>query len=194
MKSIVVFCGSSYGYNETYADVAYQLGAVLAEKNIEVIYGGSKLGLMGAVAEGCLQHNGKITGIIPSFLRTKEIAHDNLTELITVETMHERKLKMHEKSEGIIALPGGWGTMEELFEMMTWSQLGLHQKPIGILNINGFYEAFMVMLNNMVLEGFLKEDFMKSIIVSSDIFELLSAMWSYQPITEIPKWISEQKT
>lgn len=193
MKSIVVFCGSSYGYNQVYADVAYQLGNVLAEKNIELIYGGSKLGLMGAVAEGCLQHNGKVTGIIPGFLRTKEIAHDHLSDLIIVDTMHERKLKMHEKSDGVIALPGGWGTLEELFEMMTWAQLGLHQKPIGILNINGFYDAFIGMLDNMLSEGFVKEEFMKMILVSSDIAELLEAMQQYNPETDIPKWISKHK-
>ena len=194
MKSIVVFCGSSYGYNEVYADVAYQLGTVMAEKQIEVVYGGSKLGLMGALAEGALQNGGRVVGIIPHFLRTKEIAHENLTEMLLVDTMHERKLKMHEMSEGIIAMPGGWGTMEELFEMMTWAQLGLHQKPIGILNINGFYEPFMALLNNMVTEGFVKEDFMKMIIVSQDIFELLELMWNYEPTRDVPKWISKQKT
>lgn len=194
MKSIVVFCGSSYGYDEIYAEAAYRAGVVLAEKNIEVVYGGSKLGLMGAVAEGALQNNGKVVGIIPHFLQTKEIVHDNLTELVLVDTMHERKLKMHERSKGIIALPGGWGTMEELFEMMTWAQLGLHQKPIGILNINGFYDPFLVFLNNMVTEGFLKEEFMKMIIVSEDIFELLENMWHYRPATDIPKWMSKQKT
>lgn len=194
MKSIVVFCGSSYGYNEVYADVAYQLGTVMAEKQIEVVYGGSKLGLMGALAEGALQNGGRVVGIIPHFLRTKEIAHENLTEMLLVDTMHERKLKMHEMSEGIIAMPGGWGTMEELFEMMTWAQLGLHQKPIGILNINGFYEPFMALLNNMVTEGFVKEDFMKMIIVSQDIFELLELMWNYEPTMDVPKWISKQKT
>ena len=194
MKSIVVFCGSSYGYNEVYVDVAYQLGTVMAEKQIEVVYGGSKLGLMGALAEGALQNGGRVVGIIPHFLRTKEIAHENLTEMLLVDTMHERKLKMHEMSEGIIAMPGGWGTMEELFEMMTWAQLGLHQKPIGILNINGFYEPFMALLNNMVTEGFVKEDFMKMIIVSQDIFELLELMWNYEPTMDVPKWISKQKT
>lgn len=194
MKSIVVFCGSSYGYDESYADTAYQVGVVLAEKNIELIYGGSKLGLMGAVAEGALQNGGTVVGVIPNFLQTKEIAHESLSELVLVDTMHERKLRMHERSEGIIALPGGWGTMEELFEMMTWAQLGLHEKPIGILNINGFYEPFLVFLNNMVREGFLKEEFMKMIIVSEDIFELLGNMWDYRPAMDIPKWISKQKT
>lgn len=194
MKSIVVFCGSSYGYLETYTDTAYQLGTILAEKNIDLIYGGSKLGLMGAVSDGALQNGGKVIGIIPHFLRTKEIAHEQLSELLLVDTMHERKLKMHEMSDGIIAMPGGWGTMEELFEMMTWAQLGLHQKPIGILNINGFYEPFMALLNNMVTEGFLKEDFMKMILVGNDIFELLENMWNYQPTVEVPKWMSKQNT
>ena len=126
MKSIVVFCGSGDGYNETYRETAYLLGKTLAAQDIRIIYGGAKVGLMGALADGALQHGGKITGVIPYFLKTKEVVHDGLTELITVDTMHERKLKMSELGDGIITMPGGWGTMEELFEMLTWGQLGLH--------------------------------------------------------------------
>lgn len=193
MKSIVVFCGSSEGFNEIYRETGYELGAILAEKNIQLIYGGAKVGLMGAVAEGALQHEGKVIGVIPHFLRTKEVAHEGLTEMVLTDTMHERKMKMHELSDGIIALPGGWGTIEELFEMMTWAQLGLHPKPIGILNVNGFYEPLLALLNNMIEEGFLKEVYRKMVMVSEDIIELLEMMENYI-VPDIPKWITPQST
>ena len=134
MKSVTVFCGSSMGTDPIYKSQAFLLGKTLAQQNIKLIYGGAKVGLMGAVADGALSENGKVIGVLPHFLGTKEIAHESLTELIRVESMHERKTKMSELSEGVIALPGGFGTLEELFEMLTWGQLGLHQKPIGILN------------------------------------------------------------
>ncbi|HRO41903.1 MAG TPA: TIGR00730 family Rossman fold protein [Flavipsychrobacter sp.] len=193
MKSIVVFCGSSEGYNETYKETGYQLGAILAERGYDLVYGGAKIGVMGAVAEGALQNGGKVTGVIPHFLRTKEVAHEDLSEMILTETMHERKLKMHELSDGIIAMPGGWGTLEELFEMMTWAQLGLHQKPIGLLNTNGFYEPLLALFHNMIEEGFLKEVFREMIVVSEDVFELLEKMENYVA-PNVPKWITKQTT
>jgi uncharacterized protein (TIGR00730 family) len=193
MKSIVVFCGSNEGYNEVYKERAYELGAVLGERNIRLVYGGAKVGLMGALAEGSLQNNGRVIGVIPEFLSTKEVAHDGITEMIMVRTMHERKLKMHELSDGIIAMPGGWGTMEELFEMMTWAQLGLHPKPIGILNVNSFYSPLLALLNTMTEEGFLKEVYKDMIIVSEDVFELLDLMNNYE-VPDIPKWITKQTT
>ena len=193
MKSIVVFCGSSEGYNEVYKERAYELGAVLAERKVKLIYGGAKVGLMGALADGCLQNNGSIIGVIPEFLRTKEVAHDGITEMIMVNTMHERKLKMHELSDGIIAMPGGWGTMEELFEMMTWAQLGLHPKPIGLLNVNCFLSPLLALLNTMTEEGFLQEVYKDMIIVSEDVFELLERMENYE-VPAIPKWITRQTT
>jgi uncharacterized protein (TIGR00730 family) len=179
MKSIVVFCGSSEGYNECYREAAYELGQTLAGRNIAVIYGGAKVGLMGALADGVLHNGGKIVGVIPTFLQTKEVAHDGLTELITVHTMHDRKLKMHELSDGIIAMPGGWGTMEELFEMMTWSQLGLHRKPIGLLNVNGYYDALVALCSNMVQEGFLNENVKATLLSNESINDLLEQMESY---------------
>lgn len=193
MKSIVVFCGSSEGYNEVYREAGYELGVTLAERNIRIIYGGAKVGIMGAVAEGALQHKGEVTGVIPYFLRTKEVAHEGLTEMIMVETMHERKMKMHELSDGIIALPGGWGTMEELFEMLTWAQLGLHPKPIGILNINGFYEPLLAQINLMSEEGFLKDVYKDMILVSTDITDLLEQMDNYI-VPDIPKWLTRRTT
>lgn len=193
MKSIAIFCGSSEGFNDIYKDTAYELGAILAERNIRLVYGGAKVGVMGAVAEGALQNNGRVIGVIPRFLRTKEVAHEGLTEMILTETMHERKLKMHELSDGIIAMPGGWGTMEELFEMMTWAQLGLHPKPIGILNTNGFYEPLLALFNNMIEEGFLKEIYRDMVLVSGDIFDLLEKMNNYV-VPDVPKWITKERT
>lgn len=193
MKSIVVFCGSSEGYHEVYRETGYQLGAILAERGYDVVYGAAQVGIMGAVAEGALQNGGKVIGVIPHFLRTKEVAHEGLTEMILTDTMHERKLKMHELSDGVIAMPGGWGTMEELFEMMTWAQLGLHQKPIGILNTQGFYEPLLALLHTMTEEGFLKEEYREMVVVSEDIFELLEKMENYVA-PDLPKWITPKTT
>jgi uncharacterized protein (TIGR00730 family) len=180
MKSIAVFCGSREGYNEVYREAAYAVGAVLADAGIEVVYGGGKIGLMGALAEGVLQNNGRITGVIPSFLQTKEVAHDGLSDLVVTETMHERKIKMYELCDAVIVLPGGWGTMDELFEMLTWGQLGLHQKPIGLFNVNGYYESLKVLVNSMVQEGFLEEQLGPMLLSGDTIDELLELMRNYK--------------
>ncbi len=193
MKSIVVFCGSAEGYNELYREAAYELGAALADKNITLIYGGSKLGLMGAVADGALNNGGSVTGIIPQFLKTKEVVHEGLTEMITVQNMHERKLKMHERSDGIIALPGGWGTLEELFEMMTWAQLGLHRKPVGILNVNNYYDPLLAMLSAIENEGFVAEKCNEMMLRSYDVSELLQMMGAYIP-QAIKRGITKEQT
>jgi uncharacterized protein (TIGR00730 family) len=193
MNSIAVFCGSSEGYNESYRETAYELGKTLAARNIHIIYGGAKVGLMGAVAEGALQNGGKIIGVIPTFLKTKEVVHEGLTELITVGTMHERKIKMHELSSGVITLPGAWGTMDELIEMLTWGQLGLHRKPIGLLNINGYYDALKALFDNMVMEGFLNEYVNATLLTSGSIADLLEQMDAYVA-PEAPKWITKQTT
>src|SRR5579871_5059480 len=139
MKRIVVFCGSSSGTDGVYAEQAYMTGATLAKLGIGLVYGGARVGLMGAVADGALAHGGEVIGVLPRFLSGKEIGHEGLTDLVLVDTMHERKMKMHDLSDGVITLPGGFGTMEEMFEMLTWGQLGIHRKPIGLLNIAGFY-------------------------------------------------------
>jgi hypothetical protein len=180
MKSIAVFCGSREGYNEVYREAAYAVGAILADAGIEVVYGGGKIGLMGALAEGVLQNNGRITGVIPSFLQTKEVAHDGLSDLVVTETMHERKIKMYELCDAVIVLPGGWGTMDELFEMLTWGQLGLHQKPIGLFNVNGYYESLKVLVNSMVQEGFLEEQLGSMLLSGDTIDELLELMRNYE--------------
>ena len=192
MKSITVFCGSSFGTEEIYKEQALLLGQTLAKQNIKLIYGGANVGLMGAVADGVLNAGGEAIGVLPNFLRSKEIAHLGLTELIFVESMHERKTKMNDLCEGVIALPGGFGTLEELFEMLTWAQLGLHKKPIAILNINGFYDSLIELTKTMVEKGLLKDVNQKMLLVSDNIDDLLDQMKNYTAPT-VGKWIEKKE-
>jgi uncharacterized protein (TIGR00730 family) len=191
MKRITVFCGSSLGTEEIFEAKAKLLGQKLAKEQIDLVYGGAKIGLMGVVADGAIMEGGNVIGVLPNFLESKEIAHKGLTQLILVDTMHERKTKMNDLCDGVIALPGGFGTLEELFEMLTWAQLGLHQKPIGILNINGYYDDLINLLNNMVDKGFLRKINEEMLLVSGSIDGLLTKMKNYDaPI--VPKWISKE--
>jgi len=192
MKRITVFCGSSFGTDEIYKEQATLLGQTLAKQNIELVYGGANVGLMGAVADGSLNEGGKVIGVLPDFLRSKEIAHTGLTELILVESMHERKTKMNDLCDGVIALPGGFGTLDELFEMITWAQLGLHKKPIAILNINGFYDSLLELMQTMTDKGLLKEVNQKMLLVSDNIEDLLDKMKNYIPPT-VGKWIDKKQ-
>lgn len=192
MKRITVFCGSSFGTERIYETQAALLGKTMAEHGIELVYGGANVGLMGAVADGALAAGGKVTGVLPDFLRSKEIAHRGLTELILVNSMHERKTKMDELCDGVIAMPGGFGTLEEFFEMLTWAQLGLHKKPVALLNIDGFYNELMAMLQTMVHKGFLKEANHNMLLVSADIEELLDKMANYKPPL-VGKWIDKKQ-
>ncbi len=191
VRSIAVYCGSSFGAEELYKHHAFALGKTLAERGITVVYGGANVGLMGEVAEGALQEGGKVIGVLPRFLQRKELAHEGLSELHLVETMHERKLKMNDLCDGVIALPGGFGTMEELFEMLTWGQLGLHAKPVALLNTGGFYDGLLAFLDTMSNHGFLKRDNREMLLVGASAEEVLEKMNSYSP-PEVPKWISRQ--
>ena len=182
INSLVVFCASAIGNNEIYAKSANELGKSLAQRDIELIYGGGKVGLMGAVADGALELGGKVTGIMPDFMTPHEIAHQGLSELIVVKSMHERKLLMHEKSDAVITLPGGFGTFEELFEILTWIQLGLYQKPVGILNVNGYYSLLEKQLDRMVIEGLLKQEHRNGLLFSTELDELFNLMHQYKPI------------
>jgi uncharacterized protein (TIGR00730 family) len=193
MNRITVFCGSSFGSEKTYELQAYLVGATLAKRKIGLVYGGARVGLMGAVADGAVENGGEAIGVLPEFMKGKEIQHEKLTELIMVSTMHERKMKMNELSDGVIALPGGFGTLEEFFEMLTWGQLGLHQKPIALLNINGFYNELLSFLQTMVDKGFLKEVNQKMLIAGNSIDEVLEKMHSYQAPT-VSKWITKETT
>ncbi|UPZ15381.1 TIGR00730 family Rossman fold protein [Flavobacterium humidisoli] len=193
MKRITVFCASSFGTEKIYEEQAILVGKTLAEQNIEVVYGGANVGLMGAVADGALNAGGKVIGVLPNFLRSKEIAHLGLTELILVESMHERKTKMNDLCDGVIALPGGFGTLEELFEMLTWAQLGLHKKPIAILNVNGFYDSLIALLQTMTEKGLLKDVNREMLLVSDNIDDLLEKMRNYVPPT-VGKWIDKEQS
>lgn len=193
MKGISIFCGSSLGEDKKIIASAYHLGTYLAQKKVTLVYGGGKVGLMGQVAQGALDTGGQIIGVIPNFLKQKEVHHTGLSELILVETMHERKLKMHELSDGVIMLPGGFGTFEEFFEMLTWAQLGLHQNPIGILNVNGFYDPLIQMFENMVTHRFLKDDHKNMVLVDNNIERLLEKMNNYAG-HGIPKWMDHHQT
>lgn len=192
MKSVVVFCASGVGENPNYKNIAFQVGEFLASRGIRVVYGGAKIGLMGAVADGALSKGGEVIGVLPKFLSGAEIAHDGLTDLILVESMHERKLKMHELSDGIITLPGGFGTFEELFEMLTWAQLGLHQKPIGVLNTAGYYDFLKSMIGHMRNEGLLRAKYHGLMLMHAEISQLFSLMENYIPIEGVLKMNPDQ--
>lgn len=191
MKRITVYCGSNDGKDPVYKAQALLLGRTLAKRNIELVYGGAHVGLMGAIADGALTEGGRVTGVLPHFLRDKEIAHERLTELLLVNTMSERKIKIEEMADGIIALPGGYGTLDELFETLTNAQLQLHQKPVGLLNTGGFYDGLVQLLDTMTTGGLLKEVNRNMLLVSNDIDELLDKMYNYIPPTE-SKWIQEK--
>jgi uncharacterized protein (TIGR00730 family) len=193
MKHIAVFCGSSTGTENIYLEQAILLGETLAKNDIQLIYGGAKVGLMGAVANGVLNKEGKVTGVIPDFLLKKELAHPGITKLHVVETMHQRKTLMHDLSDGFIALPGGFGTMEELCEITTWAQLGLHRKPIGLLNTNGFYSHLKLLMDQMVISGFLKEIYRDMLLIDENIDGLLKQMKNYTA-PSVGKWIQKEET
>ena len=191
MKSIAVFCGSSEGNDKEIIDTSYKLGKTLAQKEITLVYGAAKIGIMGKVAQGAIDNQGKTIGIIPIFLKTKEIVHTELTELIITDNMHDRKVIMYEKSDGFIIIPGGFGTMDEFFEITTWGQLGLHTKPIGILNTNGYYDALIAQCKMMVSRGFLKQENLDAVVVDVTIDGLLEKMNNYRPLPA-PKWLNKE--
>lgn len=193
LTSIAVFCGSSSGNDPDITTQAYLLGETFAKQEITLVYGAAKIGVMGKVAQGALEHKGKVIGVIPEFLKMKEVVHLELSELITTENMHQRKLKIHELSDGFIALPGGFGTFEELFEIITWAQLGLHQKPIGLLNVNGFYDHLISMMKTMVDKGLLKHENHELLIVDQNIESLLDKMCQFKPRL-VPKWLKSDRT
>jgi uncharacterized protein (TIGR00730 family) len=190
LKNILIYCGSSAGHNEVYKTTATHVGKTLANQGLTLVYGGGSVGLMGTVADAILANGGEAIGVIPSFMEPWEVQHKGLTECVVTESMHARKQLMAEKSDAVIALPGGWGTLDELFEILTWRQLGLHQMPIGILNTNGFYDDLLVMLKKMVSEGFVKEANLNMLIVDNDIESLLEKLRNDVSEGElVGKWI-----
>ena len=191
LNKICVFCGSSEGNDSEIYQAALSLGKAFVENNITLVYGAAKIGIMGAVAKSVLEGNGTVVGIIPGFLKKKEVVHLGLTELITTKNMHERKMKMQELSDGFIALPGGFGTLEELFEIITWLQLGLHSKPIGLLNTNGFYDDLIKLIENMVKKKFVSSENYQLLIVDTQIDSLLEKMRRFkQP--DLPNYLTSK--
>ena len=170
-----------------------ELGEYFAKDDITLVYGAAKIGIMGVVAKASLDHKGAEIGVIPDFLKKKEVVHLGLTELITTSNMHERKLKMHDLSDGFIALPGGIGTLEELFEIMTWLQLGLHDKPIGLLNVNHFYDDLLQLLETMVRKGFLSLENYELLLVEDRIPKLLEKMKNFKT-PHLPKWLNPERS
>lgn len=192
ISSLAVFCGSSTGNDDSFYNDAFSLGVFLANKNIQVVYGGAKIGLMGAVADGALSQKGVVTGVIPDFLVDKEIAHEGITHLRIVKSMQERKTLMHELSDGAIILPGGFGTMDEMFELLTWGQLGLHKKPIGILNSAGYYDDLISFINKMVNMNLLRQSNREMLLISTNIESLFKQMLTYKPPLKA-KWIAKDQ-
>jgi uncharacterized protein (TIGR00730 family) len=192
MKSVLVFCGSSPGRLPEYTERAREFGRVLAERGLRTVYGGASVGVMGALADGALAAGGSVIGVIPRRLTEREIAHAGLTELHIVETMHERKAMMGELSDAVVALPGGTGTLDELFELFTWSQLGLHRKPIGLLDVAGYWETLLAFLEHAVNERFLHEEHLHTLLVDRDASLLLDRLASHEPRV-IDKWLDRKR-
>lgn len=191
LRSICVFCGASTGTNSIYREAAEQLGRELAARGIRLVYGGGAVGLMGVVADAAMAAGGEVIGIIPQSLQTSEIGHSGLTRLEVVDGMHARKARMAELSDAFIALPGGLGTLEELFEVWTWGQLGYHAKPLGLLEVNGFYAKLSGFLDHLVTEGFVRPPHRAMLQRSESPAALLELLAAWQPTQ--PKWQDEQQ-
>jgi uncharacterized protein (TIGR00730 family) len=192
MNSICVFCGSSRGNRAVYTDDTVRFGRLLVESGLTLVYGGGDIGLMGVLADAVLEAGGKVIGVIPRALVEKELAHHKLTELHVVETMHERKALMAERADAFVALPGGVGTADELFEIITWAQLGIHRKPIGLLNIAGFFDSLLRWVEHTIDEGFLRAKHRHLLLVASEPERLLALLQTSRPVEPEGKWLEEK--
>ena len=187
--NLCVFCGSSSGLRPVYADAARQVGELIARRGLGLVYGGGRVGLMGIVADAVLEAGGRVIGVIPQALSTKEIAHDGLSELYVVPGMHERKALMATKSSAFLTLPGGIGTFEEFFEILSWAALGIHRKPIGILNIDRYFDPLIALLDHGIAQRFIHSDSLQSLMVSDQPDSLISSLLNYVPPAAGPRWI-----
>lgn len=193
MKRICVFCGSSAGEDPRYLEAADRFGQILAREAIELVYGGSRVGMMGRLAAATLQAGGRVVGIIPGAVMNRELAHQELTELRVVKSMHERKSEMAQLSDAFVALPGGLGTIEAFFELLTWAQLGLHRKPCAVLDVAGYFQPLVRFLDHVTREGFMARPHRELVLVEEDPEELVRRMRVYQP-PSIPRWIDQGQT
>ena len=193
MKSIAVYCGSSAGTNPNYIAQAQALAAAMVAQHFTLVYGGGKVGLMGTIADAVLALGGEVIGVIPDFLDARELAHKGCTELHVVKSMHERKLMMADRADGFIAMPGGYGTLEELFEVLTWGQLGLHRKPVALLNVDGYYDHLLLALDRMRDDSLLRAENRAQLLQSADPVALLAQMAAYQPV-QLEKWLTPPTT
>ena len=187
MQSICIFCGSSTGRNSAYKGAAIELGRLLAERELTLVYGGGNIGLMGEIAQSVINNGGKAIGVIPQFLVEKELVYHKLTEVRVVDSMHERKAIMAELADAFIAMPGGFGTLEETVEVLTWAQLGLHRKPIGLLNIDGYYDYLNDFFNHMVTEGFLMREYKDMLLIKDDPAAMLESLATFE-LPDVDKW------
>lgn len=192
MQSICVFCGSSFGRREDYRLAAEITGRAIASSGLRLIYGGAKVGLMGMVANAAIEAGGEVVGVLPRALADKELAHEGLAELHVVGSMHERKALMADRSDAFMALPGGTGTLEEIFEVWTWGQLGYHRKPCGFLNVAGYYDGLLSFLQKSVSEEFVKPEMHSMLLVESEPIRLIDAFRTYEP-PKTPKWIRREE-
>jgi uncharacterized protein (TIGR00730 family) len=191
MKAVCVYCGSSNGARPIYAEAAKAFGRALVQNNLSLVYGGGRVGLMGLIADEVLAAGGRAVGVIPELLLAKEVGHTDLTELIVVPDMHERKKKMADLSDAFVAMPGGVGTFEEFFEVYTWAQLGYHQKPVGLLDVNGYYDPLMSMLRHTVEEGFMRAPYLDIIQVAAGPDEMIAKLSAYIPPAH-DKWTEKR--
>lgn len=191
MKSLAIFCGSSKGNKPVYTETARAIGSHLAKNNIKLVYGAGNVGLMGEVADATLDAGGYVIGVIPDFLKKWEVCHEGLNELFVTETMHERKQKMVEVSDGFLIIPGGFGTLDEFFEILTWKQLRLHNKPIGVLNVDGYYDFVIEHINKMVEDGFLKKENVELVFIENDWETLFEKMKNNKGPEAAAKWLDK---
>lgn len=185
--TVTVFCGSAPGNDPVYVETATRVGATLADRGMDLVYGGGHVGLMGAVADGALSRGGRVTGVIPHALQAREAVHHEVSELILVDSMHERKMVMADRADAFLTLPGGPGTLEEISEQWTWAQLGIHEKPCGILNVEGYFDPFVEFVANMRDRGFTHPRFTEMLVVGNDLDEVLDRLAAYQPPTRDPR-------
>jgi uncharacterized protein (TIGR00730 family) len=188
MRRLCVFCGSSAGLNPVYADSARGLGELLVARGLGLVYGAGHVGLMGILADAVLRAGGEVIGVIPQALVAKELAHLGLTRLEVVDTMHQRKARMADLSDAFVALPGGYGTLDELFEILTWAQLGIHKKPIGLLNVGGFFDPLLAWIRHAAAEGFIRQQHVALLNVSTDAEGLLDLLLRHELPASVPKW------